>query len=293
LPALAQQPLPPSEQERLKARRDEARRLTVTVTVNGKGPYQFLVDTGANRSGIAREVAQALGLPAGQPTRVHGIASAYIADTVDIAELSLGHIRAELKDTPVYAADDLGADGLIGLDVLKDHVVNFDLIRSRITVTRGMEMALAWSPPPGIQQTIVYARQRFGQLTIIDADAAHTRMTCFIDTGAEQSVGNTPLLRAIEAHPRADRPELVDMIHGATGQYVEGRVAWTRSLRVGGVSLTNFYLAFADLHTFELWELTDKPALLIGMDILRLFDQVAIDFPARRVGFQARRQPWL
>ena len=37
-------------------------RMTVEVRVAGKGPYRFLVDTGADRSAISRSVVEALGL---------------------------------------------------------------------------------------------------------------------------------------------------------------------------------------------------------------------------------------
>ena len=47
--------------------------MSAPVMVNGQGPFDFVVDTGANRSIIATELAEQLGLPAGNPTRVHGI----------------------------------------------------------------------------------------------------------------------------------------------------------------------------------------------------------------------------
>jgi hypothetical protein len=65
-------------------------------------------------------------------------------------------------------------------------------------------------------------------------------------------------------------------------------VAVVPNMRIGGISFTRFGLAFADLHTFDVWGLSDKPALLVGMDLLRLFSQVSIDFSLREVTFQTR-----
>ena len=59
-------------------------------------------------------------------------------------------------------------------------------------------------------------------------------------------------------------------------------------MRIGGVNFTQFGLAFAELHTFDLWQLQNQPALLIGMDLLRLFDMVTIDFARRQVVMQKR-----
>ncbi|MGH1557988.1 aspartyl protease family protein [Caulobacter segnis] len=40
---------------------DDAKRLTVKALINGQGPFAFLVDTGANSSVIASELAAQLG----------------------------------------------------------------------------------------------------------------------------------------------------------------------------------------------------------------------------------------
>jgi hypothetical protein len=54
---------------------------------------------------------------------------------------------------------------------------------------------------------------------------------------------------------------------------------------VAGVDIANLPVAFADAAPFKHFGLTDKPALLLGMDALRLFRRVKIDFPNREVRF--------
>ena len=44
-------------------------------------------------------------------------------------------------------------------------------------------------------------------------------------------------------------------------------------------------VAFADVAPFERFGLTKRPALLLGMDALRIFRRVDIDFPNRQVRF--------
>jgi len=46
-------------------------------------------------------------------------------------------------------------------------------------------------------------------------------------------------------------------------------------------------VAFSDTPPFERFGLADQPTLLMGMDVLRKFDQVAIDFPKRKIHFLA------
>jgi hypothetical protein len=45
-------------------------------------------------------------------------------------------------------------------------------------------------------------------------------------------------------------------------------------------------VVFADLHTFRIWNLIDRPAILIGIDILSQFQTVALDFPRSEVRLQ-------
>jgi hypothetical protein len=44
-------------------------------------------------------------------------------------------------------------------------------------------------------------------------------------------------------------------------------------------------MTFADNYAFTALNLADRPAILLGMDALKLFDRVLIDFSNRRVGF--------
>ena len=285
---------PPSEgqsqggSDTLKSGRDSSDRMTVPVMLNGKGPFAFVVDSGASQSGLSAELASQLQLPAGQMVRVHGIVAAFLTSSVNVEDFRVGSIQTSLHNAPTFARADLGADGLIGLDVLHDRVLTLDFLRNRIEVARHSFGGSAFRTISGAASTevVVPARQRFGQLTIIDAQAGRAAMTCFIDTGADRSVGNNALRIAVEArmNPR-DVINIDVVIRSVTGQNMPAVVGLVPSMRIGGVGFTRFGLAFADLHTFDIWGLTDKPALLVGMDLLQLFHSVAIDFGEREVTF--------
>ena len=65
-------------------------RLFVDVMVNGKGPYSFLVDSGADRSVIGAGLAERLDLPVEANVMVRGMAGTSPATTVLINTLSIG-----------------------------------------------------------------------------------------------------------------------------------------------------------------------------------------------------------
>ena len=58
--------------------------MTVPVVLSGQGPYRFLVDTGADRTALSREVADRLKLVRGQTARLHSVAGMQEVATADV-----------------------------------------------------------------------------------------------------------------------------------------------------------------------------------------------------------------
>jgi hypothetical protein len=73
----------------------------------------------------------------------------------------------------------------------------------------------------------------------------------------------------------------------ATGQTISAQIADLPHLRVANLLLPSWPVAFADLHTFRLWKLVDKPAILLGVDVLSRFQYVCLDFARSEVRFRA------
>jgi hypothetical protein len=71
----------------------------------------------------------------------------------------------------------------------------------------------------------------------------------------------------------------------ATGQTAMGEFAPLPTLRLGGMAVNQVIGIFAALHIFDLWKLADRPAILIGVDVLRHFHDVTLDFGRKQVIF--------
>ena len=56
-------------------------------------------------------------------------------------------------------------------------------------------------------------------------------------------------------------------------------------IEVGGLTLNDLPITFAQNYAFTALGMQDRPAILLGMDAMKLFDRVLIDFGNRRVGF--------
>ena len=283
---------PPDAGAQLETAFDQAQRMVVPVFLNGKGPYGFVVDTGANRSVVSTEVAAACGLPSAGQADVHGIAGSEPANLALVSRLSVAAVTSRDLTLPVLSRGRLGADGLLGVDILTGRRMSLDFLDNRFEISasgygmevgRGSNTRIRGDTDP-IQ---VAAAIRDGQLVILDAQVAEVRVSAFLDSGAQVTVGNHALRDAVvRTHPDFG-PRLAPVpLLSATGQTMMGEFAPLPVLRLGGMQIYDVLGIFAQLHIFDLWKLSDSPAILIGVDVLRHFQDVTLDFYRKVVVFQ-------
>jgi len=73
---------------------------------------------------------------------------------------------------------------------------------------------------------------------------------------------------------------------GITGGTMDGRVTSVERVQVGGLDYSDNGLVIADLQIFDLWGLGDRPALFIGMNLLRQFSRVTVDYGRKEIRFE-------
>jgi hypothetical protein len=138
---------------------------------------------------------------------------------------------------------------------------------------------------------IVRGQYRFGQLILVDAHIRNVVVYVILDTGAQSSIGNDVLRRMLTTgDPVRDR-FLSTQVISVTGQTVPADYEIIPSLEIGSLEVKNLPLAFARLNTFGIYGLSNRPALLLGMDILGKFQRVTIDFKRREVSFSRYGSP--
>lgn len=264
----------------LKAREIETR-LSVDVQIDGRGPYHFVVDSGADTSVVGLQIAKGLQLPLGSPVILNGMTGSDQVDRVKVRTLALGPNVVRDLELPVLRESDVGGDGLVGIDALAEQRLMLDFERRLIKVEDGRT---PWKAEPG--EIVIVARRRRGQLILTQVRAARLPLLAVIDTGAQVTIGNTALRDRLVRKNR-DKFWTADMI-GVTGVHVKLQMAVIDELQVGPITLEHVPIAFADVPPFELFNLSREPALLLGTDILQTFRRVSLDFRARRVRFQVR-----
>jgi len=95
----------------------------VKITIQGHGPYDFALDTGASESLVDRSVASSVGLVvAGPQQQVSGIGGSEVVTPVKVSQWSLGTIALPSETIASAPLTSFGASsgvvGLLGSDVL-------------------------------------------------------------------------------------------------------------------------------------------------------------------------------
>jgi len=260
--------------------RDRIGRIWAPVLINGEGPYRLVLDTGASRSAVTDRVAGQLKLPIyTDSVRLRGVTGTAVASSIKADTLEVGELLVENVTMPIVADAFGGADGVLGAEGLQDKRIVIEFRADRISVSRShkqpapsgfMKVPFKWSNSKGMR---------------VEVEIGNVRAVGLIDTGAQVTVGNLALREALAKRRKKDG-EMEDVIIGVTQDVQRATSVRVPSISAGDLIVRNPHIKFTDLYIFEHWKLSQKPAVLIGMDVLGLLDTLIIDY--RRSELQIR-----
>ena len=254
--------------------------MVLPVTINGQGPFRFMIDTGANVSCVSVRLAEQLALEPASPAKVHTVVGVRSRPRVMIPHLEIGGRVRRTVRAPALSFRGTDVDGVLGVDWLRGQRLILDFKSQNLEIARSRE------EPAEEGRVIVPARRRSGQLTIVDADMRGKRISAMIDSGSQVTVCNAALRRLVENEQPSGKDSLPRVrLEAITGEAFWGDMLYLPFVRLGGLQLGNVPVVHADLHVFNLWDLNKAPALVIGMDLLTQFNAVALDYGRSVVRF--------
>jgi predicted aspartyl protease len=253
----------------------EQSRMTVPVSIGASGPYRFIIDTGAERTVVSNELAGSLNLASGRRVRVTTMAGQSVLSTFLLPALQVSLVRPDTLEAPAVSAANLGAPGMLGIDALKGHAVAIDFDRNEMEVRPAKKRRFSAGP----DDIVIRAKNLYGQLIVTDATYKGRKISVIIDTGSPVTIGNLAMLKRVRTERSLGKIGLL----AVTGQWLQADYRVIDSLEIARVGFHSIPIAFADALPFKRFGLMDTPALMLGMDTLKLFRRVQIDFANREI----------
>jgi predicted aspartyl protease len=259
----------------LPTTRDHVGRVVVAVYVNGKGPFRFIVDTGATNSTITPELVRALGL---KPTEMasivlNGITGTAQVSAVTLDKLETGDLSVDELLVPIVASQVMvGADGILGAAGLTEKSLSVDFIRNRVEISTTVRFMVR------AEARRLHATRVTHGLMILPLQVGRVHAFAVIDTGSERTLGNLALRDALNERRRPGTVAKVTSVYGATAQVQAGEILRAPPLVIDTLRIEDVNVVYGDFHIFKVWDLQDKPAIVIGMDVLGTVSSLGIDF---------------
>src|SRR6185312_14329872 len=225
------------------------------VLIDGKGPFRPVLDTGANHSAVTAGVAQALGMPLGTShVLLHGVMGTLIVPTIRVSNLIVGDLQIDSTMLPIVPDALGGAEGVLGTEGLLDKRIFIDFRHDLITIrhSRGRRADNGYVTVP--------IKIMSDHLLATTAYIGTIRTTAIIDTGAQTSIANLALRKALlerRKHYQFTKDQIID----TTDTVGEGQGADVPPIRLGDISIRSAHLTIGDVGIFEAWKLADSPAL--------------------------------
>jgi predicted aspartyl protease len=261
--------------------RDRIGRIWAPVMINGKGPYRLVLDTGANSSAIIPSVARSLGAPLhDKKVQLHGVTGSAIVPVVMADSMEVGDLFIDGASLPVVADVFGGAEGVLGPKGMADKRIFIDFGNDliRIQRSRGQSAGRGYARMP-LEFTD-------GQLPMFEIRIGGIRTKAILDTGAQITLGNDSLREALL---RRKREGIDTTVIGVTLDEQTGKSFAVPTIVLDSIQVRNMRVTFGDMFIFDKWEMTEEPALLLGMDVIGTLDQLVIDYKMRELHMRPRR----
>jgi hypothetical protein len=275
--------------------------ITVPVTVNGQGPYDFIVDTGATLSVVFENLAEQQEFPFvdGDLKRILGLIEANSLPPRQIGRIEAGGLALENLESVVindWLAPRVTPQGVLGLDFLSRYVVEIDpedsVIRLYDRAVPDVVKDRKWGEAR-LTPVIFAASAR--PLYTVKARIRRKLYPFILDLGASGTLINYPALEDmlvtrrvnIRSTPTGFRdPKVQDLF----GNEQSARLVRIQRIKVGRAVWRNTIVNVYNSDVFKELSVGEEPYGLLGADLLQ-GRGVVIDFPGNRIHIGPEVEP--
>jgi len=238
--------------------------ILVPVSVDGRAPLTFILDTGAGKTTVTPALARDLGLSAvpGESAGMRGVHGLTENPVVRIPSLGIGEVRlldqkAVVMDLDHITRGQWRADGVIGMDLLREFDIRVDFQAGSVALFPGASSRTDCPAcPAGLEGTAFESIQ--AGFVLLPATVDGHPVKAVLDTGSGHSGLNTKAAESLGV-------SLPEMPKGPAGQHGFG--LQTGPVLIGDQVLTQrATLRVMDHPVMEALGLADGPSMLMGTD---------------------------
>jgi hypothetical protein len=233
--------------------------LALDVGIGDHGDFTFALDTGANRTAIAQDVAERLGFVStwSAPDDVQSLTRLFEAELFHMADIDVPQLEPQnlnMVVVPVPPTHSSDVAGLLGLDAFQGLRYRIDFQNARIDLNPDHEFQGDGRVDPGYG--LLFGAARLGSTARV--------ARVIIDSGSPYTIANPTL------HFRfMSRDGIRYRISGVDGRTGDDADYFTvRQFRIGNLCIRRHPILQADLDIFHAVGWQGEPAIVIGMDIL-------------------------
>jgi hypothetical protein len=264
----------------------DAGKIVVDTMLNGSGPFEFALDTGASISVVYdRPGTRAPIGPLGNETvHVLGISGSGTFPIANVAGITVGSETwedARVALLPEIKPDLARIDGILGVDFLRRYAVWYSNREREIRLYPRELVAQrdyrGWSSIPLFDSQVGDGDASILAFNmLIDAQ----RIPTLFDLGSSENLMNRQAANLLDVPSRASRD--VAKVLGVTGKttIVIELIVW--QLQIENMKWRNRSFLIGDFPLFEALGVSDEPVAIVGTDLFQQRDFI-IDFARRRL----------
>jgi len=279
--------------EILPYRVDERNRMIIDVNVNDRGPYPFIIDTGASLSLVYEHLRKELGLTFTEEETlfVHGAVLSQRRPVLPIKSIRIGsldmqNVQSFSLPNPIVTEGDLPG-GILGLDFLARYALYVDIEEQVIVFAKSgyLPSKRRYASVPIIFDDLGILRTG---IPIIQAKVSGKPVEALLDLGAEQTIINWAAAESFGVNVK----KFLRGKHEFEGIF--DAIPVTAGARGAVISVGDRYwpemtIDIANLPIFTTMNRGEKPAILISAGLLRE-ENFIIDFPQKLFFLEASKQ---
>ncbi len=235
--------------------------MLIPVTINGDGPYEFILDTGASHTAVASAVAAQYGFQSDwdEYDTVQALTTQFTAEFFELPNFGyVGRVPSNINTVviPVPEGHPIPVAGLLGADAIGTQTYMIDFSEGRMDLDSDRpSRADGHINPVGLLITEARMRRTYRPVHVL------------VDSGSARSIANFPLVRAAGSRRMGLRMGTVTGIDGREEENID--TLMVRNVEIGGLCLPAFQMLEGELDIFRHMGWEDEPALILGMDALQ------------------------